>query len=374
MFTCRLQLIQKHFNVVIVNCILALAVTLTACSGSSLSVPPLSDLTLPGLVKLASVSALEQRIGGRRIDELLPYRNPNDGQTHVVFQSQSTYYDTTLDGQRMTPLTTSCLEGLAITSDGQWGICVAAHRQALAIHDFTGHTTDHVVDVDTSSMDYPTNLGWSPSWAPDNRRLALISRLGGGCSIAIYQGTPPYTRLDLAAVLSLPQDVVDSPVGPHCVAGGLNWSPDGAWLLFTSSPFVGYTALPLSSLNLATTAAHTPPITKEIDAAQLLPVNAGAYRALTWSRKPSVVTYSGNYGQSIEETNFVTEQHTKFLIQQVAEILKLAWTPDGKQLVFVLGVTTTELTPPIPQMYVFTPPSIQPLQSKGDYTYYSPGH
>jgi Tol biopolymer transport system component len=351
---------QKPFNVVIVNCILALAFTLTACSGSNLSVRPLSDLTLPGLVKLASVTTLEQRIGLRRIDELVPYRNPNDGQMHVVFQARSTYYDATLDGQSVNPLTTNCLEGLAITSDSHWGICVAAHRQTLAIHDFTGHTSDHVVDVDTSSMDYPTNLGWAPSWAPDNRRLALISRLGGGCSIAIYQGTPPYNRLDLAAVLSLPQDVVNSPVGgPRCVAGGLRWSPDGAWLLFTTSPFVGYAALPLSSLNLATTAVHTPPITKEIDAAHLLPVDAGNYRALTWSRRPSVVTYSGNYGQTIEETNLVTGQHTRFLSQQVAEILKLAWTPDGKQLVFVLGVTTTELTPPIPQMYTYTPPNIE---------------
>jgi WD40 repeat protein len=347
---------QRLASLRLASLLLGCALLLTACSGSAVSTLPLTDLTLPGVVKIASVNALEQRIGAHRIDELIPYRNPNDRQMHVVFQARATYYDATLDGKRLDPLTSSCLEDLAITSDGHWGICVAIHEKTLAIHDFTGHTADHTVAVDTSAMDYPGNVSWVPSWAPDSQRLALVSRLGGGCSIAVYQGVPPYTHLDLVVILSLPELVVNTAVGLRCSVGGLSWSPDGKWLTFGSTHPAGYYALALSSLNLDTTVAHELPITKEIHMEQLLPLHAGDIRELTWSHKPDVVTYGGNYGQDIEETNILTGQHTQLLSQQVAEILTLAWTPDGKQLVFVLGLPTVDITPPFPQMYVYTPP------------------
>ncbi|HET9979986.1 MAG TPA: hypothetical protein VFQ32_06065, partial [Ktedonobacterales bacterium] len=60
---------------------------------------------------------------------------------------------------------------------------------------------------------------------------------------------------------------------------------------------------------------------------------------------------------NIEQVDIESHDTSTLLAQHAAGVFALSWTPDGKQLLFVLGLASDELSVPPSQIYVYTPTS-----------------
>jgi WD40-like Beta Propeller Repeat len=327
---------------------LLLLVSVTACSGNQ-PIKPWGDLHMPGVKKIPGIEALQPLSAVARVYDAATYQSRLDGnETHVLFENGQTVYDMRLDGSQLHPLTLPCSESVAIAPGGVWIACRT--NTDIVFHDLTNRYGDFTL---TGAGQYPG----LPSWAPDGQHFAAVTDLGGGCSIGVFDVSFAAGSTNLVALLSLPQFVERASDYVGCSVGRLAWSPDGTQLAFIDVTFQRVYDLPIDSLHVLTRPRTSPPITKVIERDDLIRLGDKCclHSGLAWTASSTVLTYVDHIGRNIKQADIMSHDVTTLLAQNAAGVFGLSWTPDGKHLVFVLGIASDELTPPPSQIYVYTP-------------------
>lgn len=327
--------------------VLLLLVCCTACSGN-VDVKPWGDLQLPGVQKIPGIEMLQKDSDVNRVYHALTYQSAADsGATHVMFAVGQSVYGMRLDGSQLHQIALPCSESLAVAPGGHWLACVT--NTDIVIHDLTDHQPDFTLSDTGQFPGYPT-------WAPDGHHLAVVASLSGGCSVAIFDIVFPSEDAHLTDVLSLPRFASEGPTGPGCSVARLTWSPDGVQLAFIDIDLWAVYDFPIASLHILSQPNTTPTVTRVITGDQLVrlgkcSINSG----LAWTASSKSLTFVDALGWNIEQVDIESHDTSTLLAQHAAGVFDLSWTPDGKHLLFVLGLASDELTVPPSQIYIYSP-------------------
>jgi Tol biopolymer transport system component len=319
-----------------------------ACSGNQ-PVNPWGDLQAPGLRKIPGIEALQPLSAVARVYHAVTYQSTLDANTtHVLFEVGQTVYDMRLDGSQLRPLSLPCSESVAVAPGGGWIACQT--NTDIVIHDMSDR------DPDVTLTDAGEYAGL-PTWAPDGRHLAVVTKLDGGCSIGIFDIALGSQHPQRVALLSLPRFTVQVADSIGCSVTELTWSPDGTQLAFIDRTEWAVYDLPIGSLHLLTRSSTLPLITRVLTGDQMarLGGKCSSQGGLAWTASSKALTYVDFYGRTITQVDIGTADTTTVLAQHAADVFSLSWTPDGSHLLFVLGLTSDELTVPPSQLYVYTP-------------------
>jgi hypothetical protein len=335
---------------------LVCALVLSGCSSPPPSPQLLTDLQISHVRKIPGIEALEQRVGIHDLLTMTTSRSSVEPHaTHVLFNLLGGgMYDVLLDGGALQQVPTRCAFPDAVTPDGIWLAC--QHDNGIALHDLRAHSEqgDQQVLSNSDALRFGT-----PTWTPDGHHLAMVLVQAGGCTVAVYAADPTFTTFTPSALLEFPEFTTHGPSGPICEVSTLSWSADGHWLSLLGGE--GYNvyaiAVPAALQELLhTVAAPATPLTFTFPQQSLLPIGPTYHAsAPVWSPVADTLTLSD--GQSILNVNVVTRVRQVVLTQHTAGIFSLSWTPEGRQLVFVLALPHEESRPPPAQLYVYTPPS-----------------
>lgn len=332
---------------------MCVTVMLAGCSGSVAPPQALPDLHQNGATKIPGVASLEMRTGTHIVLGMSTYRSADVAHTpRVLFLIGAGLYDVALDGSGLHSVPAACGGGtLAVTPNGRWLAC--RNDSGIGLFDLATSTSSSTREIIRNT---PGNDVGSPAWAPDGRHLAIVTHLGGGCSIAIYDGGTSYASFDLTALLVLNQFVVSGSTSPGCTVFGLHWSPDGQWLSFVQSP--PGTIYLLSLASLATRIFHSDHTIGTIqDTGGMLSVVTSTGEDVVgpaWSLDSKTLTFVSPNGWDLEQMNITTGKETQLLTQRVAGLGGVSWIPSDQRLVFVLGVPEGDFIPPPAQLYVYT--------------------
>ncbi len=326
---------------------IAVAILATACSGNR-PIQPWADLQISGVKKIPGIEALQKNSDVDRVYHAVTYQSKLDGNaTHVLFENGQAVYDMRLDGSQLHIVKLPCSESVAVAPGGQWVACRT--NSDIVLHDLT---TYHANITLSDAGQYP---GY-PTWAPDGHHLAVMTSLGGGCSVGIYDVSFAAGSTHLVALLSLPRFVTQESNGTGCSAKRLTWSPDGTQFAFIDIDLRTLYDLPIGSLHVLTGPDTLPPITQVMIGDQLIQLGkCSSTSGLAWSTSSKTLTFVDFDGRNIEQVDIATHDTTTTIAQRVAEIFDLSWVPDGKHLLFVLGRASDVLTAPPSQLYVYTP-------------------
>jgi WD40 repeat protein len=304
---------------------------------------------MPGVQKIPGIEALQPTSSAARVYNAMTYQSHQDGNaTHVLFENGQTAYDMRLDGSQLHAVTLPCYDSVAVAPGGQWLVC--SSNIGIQIHDLTQRTPDFTL----------ANAGQhagNSTWAPDGRHLAVVTDLAGGCSIGIFAITFDSRQTILVALLSLPQFLTQEGDYVGCSVKSLAWSPDGTQLAYWDLDTQRLYVLPIAPLHLLTRPVTSPPITQVISGSQLVQIGERCclHSGIGWDVSSTALTYVDIIGRTIKQVDIATQEITTVLTQDAAGVFSPSWTPEGKQLLFVVGIASDELTPPPSQIYVYTP-------------------
>lgn len=329
-----------------------------SCSGPHVSQKPFADLHLPYVTKVPGVEQLELQTRDRDFFGMTTYQPRADtGQPHILFGVYNTLYDVRLDGS-LRSTHPACGEPITITRDGRWAAC-NADAVGIALLDLNEANAARPLPFLLTNDD-GTYVG-DPTWAPDGKHLAVFSQRWGGCAIEIYNVSLEDALASLAVVLPLPQFADHRTAHAYCRIHGLTWSPDGARFAFGGDA----RTMPIYTLSLATV---WPLLSSKAGASStVVTITPNMLRVVgtsdwvtvpVWGPTAGTLTFISYIGHSVEQLNLATGAKATILTQDVTNITRLSWTPDGKHLVFAFGGGNVagEVTPAPAQLYVYSPP------------------
>ena len=334
-----------------------------ACSSSPSPPPPLSVLHLPRVVQLAAVANLEAKTGQRWIYSTVVYRPTDDPSTpHILYSANGGLVDLRLDGTglRQIQMQPSCIAEGAIAIYGSHGLCFAENSRgvlAFASDVRTSSWRPHVL-VPTSPAAFEHVI--SPTIAPDGKHFAALQRFGSAevvPTINIYAVDSSFTVASLVALITL----------PDFHARRLVWSPDGRWLAFTAdeSP-VSMVAGATYAFQLASVLPALPalpvqqrqPIRVALSKAQLTQLEDGLDMTNAWYATGARAVWTYATAHTIWQVDVLSGKRTAILTIPDGNICTFAWTPDGKQVMFVqCRLAGSSIEPPPPRLYVYTLPA-----------------
>jgi Tol biopolymer transport system component len=165
----------------------------------------------------------------------------------------------------------------------------------------------------------------SPVWSPDGRQIAFVRDLDGGP--AIY--TAPWPSGQERRLIQLTGPI--NMFGDYYFVTILSWSPDGEWLAFVEKPSADE---PARIVRLALATLEKQPLTSP-------PSDTGGdfYPALSpnGSQLAFVRSSTGGYGnQDVWVQPAGGPGPRQLTFERYAEIGGLAWTPDGREIVFTI--------------------------------------
>ncbi|HEU0026815.1 MAG TPA: hypothetical protein VFQ25_06825 [Ktedonobacterales bacterium] len=343
-----------------------LLVTLVGCAlpGQTQRLPP---LRIPGLQRMDGLSNL---YGDRTFGSVTPFQR-GGGKWQVLLGSLQSLYVAAQDGSglRRIALTQGCKYFVTVSADGQWVACLAGD-----------HSTDSgYIELASLSASGPQGhwqmpLPFYPTYpnvalSPDGTDLALIrnSSTSPGCAVAVYALASDHSAATLVTTVtsSVFRDQGD------CAVRGLGWSSDGTRL------FIGvHASQPLSvaideSVPIARLIqTHTSAVTIPASAFVGFPGSPG--RFLAWNPRDDRVAFDTDMGGPSDGVETLSAKAASLrssnsrssagfsLPSEDYQIWSVAWTPDGTQLLIVIG-----------------PPSCVDRCSTGNYAFdvylYTPG-
>lgn len=327
---------------------------LIGCSEPRDAPATVAPLRMPGVVQVPGIAPLVAPTDQRTIDDVATYRAA-DGADRILFSTRSynsKTYDVGTDGGALRQVP-PCGRPMAVTPDGRELACAK-----------DGGIYVRAVADDSPSALRPGPVApdgdvlTQPAWAPDGRHLVAVTLQYGGCALVIYQASADYATFTATAALALGQ-VAQLPAGGRgCPVSDVRWSPDGTRLSLLLTPRFGLYLVDLRPL--------LPGLLRPASPVPVVPVTAGMLTHLTdaltstpvWTPDGRSLTYGDELGWDIVQRDVATGATSTLLAQHVAGIGPLAWTADGKRLVFVLAPSAPSGTPPpASQLYVYTPGS-----------------
>jgi hypothetical protein len=347
---------------------LALALALTGCASPGPNVVTLTRLHLPHLTYLPAVSAMRDRTGGNRIEAVFLQRGNAEPLVLVAV------YPTGLEvigrdgtGERHITTDGTCWSRVAVSPDGEWAACIISGPPPGS----ASSETSLLQVVSLSPHDQPLrrtfNLGLAstpvgPAWSPTGRYLAVGGASSGtGCTVMIVAVSLDATQF--TPVGSFTSDALDR--YPARVCADLAWSPDGTSLrLGTRVQFTYMLDSHIALAQVLAAMAKGSPLT--IPATAFVPFSPGVSSfGLVWRPhdNTAVVGVSSAPGEPALQVRYYTSPgHPPDLLLTLPDaahqLLGAAWTPDGRQLVLVIGTPACLDcgTDVLPDVYLFTPP------------------
>jgi hypothetical protein len=267
-------------------------------------------------------------------------------------------------GPRLIPISTVCGSlPIAVTRDGTWIACTNGDDILV-----TPRAANSATDGQTLVRADAGEVLQSPAWAPDGRRLAIVTNDGGGCAVALYAVSADHAQATRWALLRFPDLVDPTSDLPRGTIFGLSWSPDGAWLgLMVDARFLAVRpeapliyALRLASLGLPPGPSGGAVVDVTVPRANLPLVGE------TWNHAPPAwsetdgrlaLTFA-DQDEHIVRVDLASGARTTLVSVNEGTLDAVAWTPDSGQLVFALGDPCSYACGGLPsQLYVYTPHS-----------------
>lgn len=345
-----------------------LLVTLAACSdvGPPYAHHPLTPLSLPHVTRLPAFSQLAPKEDADQIYSLYTFVLGAEHRAQALVAVDGNLYVTNLDGsgKRRIGLTYPCFEP-AITPDGDW----------LACPNETDESHDHdELQVTSLRPNAPGGVrivhlqrgGFyvHPAWSPDGREVAIVrdrDNTTGGCSIVIYAARPPYATF--THVVELTSQAI---IAGSCIVHSLSWSPDGKDLAVAIE---GVALLPVQpvpgSLPPGQPAGHAVDVPPT--AFTVVPGELGGHSPI-WNRQTGALAYMDADKPPQRILSYDPKTRASRTLLTVPSVTRtapgteqvewLAWTPDDRQILFVVGETgycvdCNSIAPS--DVYVFTP-------------------
>lgn len=339
-----------------------------ACSSSPSPPPPLSVLHLPGVEQLAAVANLETKTGNHWIYSTVVYRPTGDTPTvdtsapHILYSGNRGLADLRLDGTglRQIQMQPPCATQGPIAMYGSHGLCFAENSRGVLAFE-----TDALVSIWKPRVLVPTSPASiehliSPTIAPDGKHFAALHRSGSSDSIPtinIYAVDSSFTVASLVATIRLP--------GFHALR--LAWSPDGRWLAFTTDETTVTTVAGATyAFQLASVLPTLPavpgqqhqPTQVALSKAQLTQLEDGNDLTNAWYPTGTRPVWTYATAHTIWQVDVLSGKRTAILTIPDGNICAFAWTPDGKQVVFVQCRLAGDIViPPPARLYVYTLPA-----------------
>lgn len=229
-----------------------------------------------------------------------------------------------------------------VTEDGGWVACMTADGVAITPLDATTYSQTRVLIplglLDPIGSSRPLS---GLAWGPKGRLIAAKV----GCQITIFVTAPPYVSASMVARLNVQAPAPDGSRTP-CDLRGLTWSPAGTWMAFLgaadSSGQRAIYALPLSLLPrgaLDTSRPSHGPVDIVVPPERLTPLgDTELIDPPAWNPGGDGVTFISGAGRDITRATLVPAPRKILLHQATGYIQALAWTPDGRNLIFAFGL------------------------------------
>jgi len=343
----------------------AVALALAGCASPGPHTLTLTRLHLPHLTYLPAVSMMLDSTSGRRIEAVFMQRG------NAVPLVLAADYPTGLEvigldgtGDRHIATAGTCYSLVAVSPDGEWAACIiigplpgstgpATYLLEVVSLSPHGQPLQRTFDLDLAL----TSMG--PTWSPTGRYLAVGGAFSGsGCTVKIFAVSP--NEAQFTPIGSFTSDALWA--HPSCLGTDLAWSPDG------------------TSLRLGTRFQFTYRLDSHIVLAQVLAANGSSLMipttafapfapgvssfGLLWRPQDStaVVGVSSAPGEPALQLLYYTgpgqlPDRLLTLPDRAHQLLGAAWTPDGQQLVLVIGTPRCLDcgTVVLPDVYLFTP-------------------
>gem|GEM_PF-2317519 len=266
----------------------------------------------------------------------------------------------------------------AIPVDGQWIICADDGRlDQIARLSSNGVAAVHQVHL-------PGDNNTIFTWSPDGRYFAVVdSSEVSTCSINVFSSQPPYTTFSKVATIASDMfNLLD-----RCDINGLSWSANGKYLLIGTASVCcetasgepttngeAFTAVSTAFLSQAGNAAGAQPPTITIPRKQFAIASAEALSlgwnlTIAWNLDNTTVVFAStaDISNMQRDTLVSFDLHTHLLTtllvmpDQAHHVQSMAWTPDGRHLLFAVGFFCREDCPQradaLSDVYEFTPPA-----------------
>jgi hypothetical protein len=340
---------------------------LVGCGGGY-PTPALPILHLAHVSQIPGVDSLHKQENPGGIDLIATYQPSGGASARVLFARDGDTYDVGLDGSNLHKVDLGCGGAGSVTVDGRLLVCDGAGSSGTRGFGFiitspAAPTSSVLATSDVENGVTTTPAQWrDPTWVDNGHLLAAI-KTDLTCAFALVTVSAAPVKLELRAVLRLPESLLDAAPGSPCDLAAVSASSDGSWLAFMNKPVESFQswaiyALPLSSILAQLPPAGHRPVTLAVQADQIVRLGpTDNPTSLSWSNGADGWMLTFISGDTIVRASPLTGRQTTVLGVKASAV---AWTPDGSQLVFV----QTQYTacgdcgpPPFPasRLYIYTP-------------------